>query len=122
MNIKDICEMGPTVYIPYYVPHMNHVSVSRTNGNGPTQGQRKTLTRVVGFLFILFSLLFFSSQKKSPRFYFPVMLTSPNFLMNGCSETQFDGSKTCPCPVLAFELVSWSIILNVHLHDYSVLS
>ena len=28
------------------VPHMNHVSVSPTNGNGPTQGQRKTLTRV----------------------------------------------------------------------------
>ena len=25
---------------------MNHVSVSPTNGNGPTQGQRKTLTRV----------------------------------------------------------------------------
>ena len=27
-----------------FVPHMNHVSVSPTNGNGPTQGQRKTLT------------------------------------------------------------------------------
>ena len=26
--------------------HVNHVSVSPTNGNGPTQGQRKTLTRV----------------------------------------------------------------------------
>ena len=26
--------------------HMNHVSVSPTDGNGPTQGQRKTLTRV----------------------------------------------------------------------------
>ena len=25
---------------------MSHVSVSPTNGNGPTQGQRKTLTRV----------------------------------------------------------------------------
>ena len=25
---------------------MNHVSVSLTDGNGPTQGQRKTLTRV----------------------------------------------------------------------------
>ena len=25
---------------------MNHVSVSLTNGNGPTPGQRKTLTRV----------------------------------------------------------------------------
>ena len=25
---------------------MNHVSASPTNGNGPTQGQRKTLTRV----------------------------------------------------------------------------
>ena len=25
---------------------MNHVNVSPTNGNGPTQGQRKTLTRV----------------------------------------------------------------------------
>ena len=25
---------------------MNHLSVSLTNGNGPTQGQRKTLTRV----------------------------------------------------------------------------
>ena len=25
---------------------MNHVSVSPTNGNGPTQEQRKTLTRV----------------------------------------------------------------------------
>ena len=25
---------------------MNHVSVSPTNGNGPTQGQSKTLTRV----------------------------------------------------------------------------
>ena len=25
---------------------MNHVSVSPTDGNGPTQGQRKTLTRV----------------------------------------------------------------------------
>ena len=25
---------------------MNHVSVSPTNGNGPTKGQRKTLTRV----------------------------------------------------------------------------
>ena len=24
--------------------HMNHVSVSPTDGNGPTQGQRKTLT------------------------------------------------------------------------------
>ena len=24
---------------------MNHVSVTPTNGNGPTQGQRKTLTR-----------------------------------------------------------------------------
>ena len=29
-----------------YVPHMNHVNVSPTDGNGPTQGQRKTLTRV----------------------------------------------------------------------------
>ena len=26
--------------------HVKHVSVSPTNGNGPTQGQRKTLTRV----------------------------------------------------------------------------
>ena len=26
--------------------HMNHVSVSPTDGTGPTQGQRKTLTRV----------------------------------------------------------------------------
>ena len=25
---------------------MNHVNVSPTDGNGPTQGQRKTLTRV----------------------------------------------------------------------------
>ena len=25
---------------------MNHVNVSPTNGNGPTQGQRKTLTMV----------------------------------------------------------------------------
>ena len=25
---------------------MNHVSVNPTDGNGPTQGQRKTLTRV----------------------------------------------------------------------------
>ena len=25
---------------------MNHVTVSPTDGNGPTQGQRKTLTRV----------------------------------------------------------------------------
>ena len=29
-----------------FLPHMNHVSVSPTNGNGPTEGQRKTLTRV----------------------------------------------------------------------------
>ena len=29
-----------------FVPHMNHVSVSPTNGNGLTQGQRKTLIRV----------------------------------------------------------------------------
>ena len=26
--------------------HVNHVSVSPTYGNGPTQGQEKTLTRV----------------------------------------------------------------------------
>ena len=26
--------------------HVNHVSFSPTNGIGPTQGQRKTLTRV----------------------------------------------------------------------------
>ena len=30
-----------------FLSHMNHVSVSPTDGNGPTQGQRKTLTRVV---------------------------------------------------------------------------
>ena len=29
-----------------FLPNMNHVGVSPTNGNGPTQGQRKTLTRV----------------------------------------------------------------------------
>ena len=29
-----------------FLPHMNHVSVSPTNGDGPTQGQRKTLTGV----------------------------------------------------------------------------
>ena len=29
-----------------FLPHMNHVNHSPTNGNGPTQGQRKTLTRV----------------------------------------------------------------------------
>ena len=29
-----------------FLPHMNHVSVSATDGNGPTQGQRKTMTRV----------------------------------------------------------------------------
>ena len=29
-----------------FLSHMNHMSVSRTDGNGPTQGQRKTLTRV----------------------------------------------------------------------------
>ena len=29
-----------------FVPHMNYVSVCPTNGNGPTQGQRKTLTWV----------------------------------------------------------------------------
>ena len=29
-----------------YLSHMNHVNVSPTDGNGPTQGQRKTLTRV----------------------------------------------------------------------------
>ena len=38
--------------------HVNHVSVSPTNGNRPTQTQRKTLTRVgidlLG-LYILFS-------------------------------------------------------------------
>ena len=28
-----------------FLPHMNHVSVSPTDGNGPTQRQRKTLTR-----------------------------------------------------------------------------
>ena len=28
------------------VPHINHVGVSPTNGNGPTQGQGRTLTRV----------------------------------------------------------------------------
>ena len=30
----------------YFQHCMNHVSVSPTDGNGPTQGQRKTLTRV----------------------------------------------------------------------------
>ena len=29
-----------------FQPHMNYVSVSPTDGNGPTQEQRKTLTRV----------------------------------------------------------------------------
>ena len=29
-----------------FLSHMNHVSVSPTNGNGPTQGQRNTLNRV----------------------------------------------------------------------------
>ena len=29
-----------------FLSHMNHVSVSPTDGNGPTQGQRKTLTRM----------------------------------------------------------------------------
>ena len=29
-----------------FLSHINHVSVSPTDGNGPTQGQRKTLTRV----------------------------------------------------------------------------
>ena len=29
-----------------FYPYMNHVSVGPTNGNGPTRGQRKTLTRV----------------------------------------------------------------------------
>ena len=29
-----------------FLSHMNHVSVSPTDGTGPTQGQRKTLTRV----------------------------------------------------------------------------
>ena len=29
-----------------FVTHMNHVSVSPTSGNGPTQGKRKTLIRV----------------------------------------------------------------------------
>ena len=29
-----------------FLSHMNHVSVSPTDGNGPTQGQRKTPTRV----------------------------------------------------------------------------
>ena len=28
-----------------FLSHMNHVSVSPTDGNGPTQGQRKTLTK-----------------------------------------------------------------------------
>ena len=32
--------------IARFLSHMNHVSVSPTDGNGPTQGQRKTLTRV----------------------------------------------------------------------------
>ena len=30
-----------------FLSHMNHVSVSPTDGNGPTQGQRKTLTTSV---------------------------------------------------------------------------
>ena len=29
-----------------FLPHMNHVSVNPTDGNGSTQEQRKTLTRV----------------------------------------------------------------------------
>ena len=29
-----------------FLSHMNHLSVSPTDGNGPTQGQRKTLTKV----------------------------------------------------------------------------
>ena len=29
-----------------YSTHVNHVSFSPTSGNGPTKGQRKTLTRV----------------------------------------------------------------------------
>ena len=29
-----------------YSPHVNHLSVTPTNGIGPTKGQRKTLTRL----------------------------------------------------------------------------
>ena len=46
--------------------HMNHVSVGPTKGNGPTQGQRKTLTRVVptvhGFGFAVTSHAFLTPE------------------------------------------------------------
>ena len=43
-----LCKCWPCEVL--FSTHVNHVSASPTNGNGPTQGQRKTLTRVgIGF-------------------------------------------------------------------------
>ena len=39
-------QTAPLIYEGTFRSLVNHVSVSPSNGIGPTQGQRKTLTRV----------------------------------------------------------------------------
>ena len=49
---------------------INHVSVSPTDGNGPTQGQRKTLTRVVSPFSCSSSLTPFPKRGKTRLMFF----------------------------------------------------
>ena len=59
-----------------FLSHMNHASVSSTDGTGPTQGQRKTLTRVeiepATFVCINVTFPYTCKQPRSPGpFFFP---------------------------------------------------
>ena len=45
-DISELTEESVVKRSARFLSHMNHVSVSPTDGTGPTQGQRKTLTRV----------------------------------------------------------------------------
>ena len=84
---------------------MTHVSVSPANGNGPTQGQRKTLTRV-GIEPTTFGS-YFSLNSELPQLteLFPFHLIKYNFAMErGMGTTQTiespyrcDANITCTC-------------------------
>ena len=57
---------------------MNHVSVSPTDGNGPTQGQRKTLTRVGNEPWVCLFVCVVMENNPGQR------LTSVNFVVESC--------------------------------------
>ena len=108
-----------------FLSHVNHVSVSPTDGNGPTQGQRKTLTRVgiepTTFGLDLRRSTDWATRSDGSRPWELKMLKSRQWT---CTSTREGYVYTNVGRVALFAKVCINVIVLVHVHcrDFNIFS